>query len=306
MQSALQQAKARLQQQEQRVPTVANRDAIQYCWYAPPYNISHRDFGKIQRLRWTPITRQEKWLSIAAKEKPEDFVAVRNVRADMLRIRPVPPPNQGLTWIKPGAIAESLHQEYGDWGLLVSKALRDIRLDEFEALNLDGFYFPMLDERLPDTHKATNERIEKVLNALEKNQVQSLGAALEKTFKAFTTQQQRIVIACGKEMLGALEQAKAFQTAELAQTHKYFEDARAGKSGNRGTYDPRDRAMMAWLEIVPQDEVQNLNAQANTQLIELAKAQLVNGGQSIDYAKLGEGIAAGLISAGLIPKPEKQ
>jgi len=311
MSTALQQAKDRLQSQQTRVPVQVSRDAIQYCWFAP-VNVTHRDQGLINRLRWTPITRQEKWVSIAEKQNPDEFVAVRNLKAEKLRQRPMPPPNQGLLWVKPGAIANSLHLEFGEWGLLISPTLAKIGsqhdIDVFASLRLDDIYFPMAEDDLPTTFTDIKARIEAVLRAIEQGKLESLvSAATARHFKALPSESARMVTAVGKEMLESVARSRAYQEMQLNITHAGFEKAKT-ESGHRGTYDQRDRQMMAFLEVVPQDEVQNRNAQANMTLIEIAKQQLQNGSaaQGIDYAELGKGIAAGLLAAGVIAKPEPE
>lgn len=310
MSTAIQQAKERLKQQQHRVPVQVSREAIQYCWFAP-MDITHRDQGLIKRLRWTPIVKREKWISIAEKQNPDEFVAVRNLRSEMLRERPLKPPNQGMVWIKPGAIAQSLHLEFGEWGLLVSPTLAKIGttddIEAFEQLRLDAFFFPMPEDQLPLTHAECKARIDAVLAGLRSGKLEGLcSASTIKHFKTLSADQIKMILTVGNEMAESVERSRVYQETQLNITHSEFEKAKT-ETGHRGTYDKRDRLMMEWLQIVPQDEVLNRNAQANTTLIELAKQQLINGNQAqqgIDYEKLGEGIVSGLAKAGLLVKPE--
>lgn len=275
--TAIQKARKQLAGQEKRVPSVMSRDAIQFAWYAP-LNLKHRDQGEIKRCRWTPIIKRERWMSILAKPSVDEFAAVRNSR------NPSKPPTEGLEWIKPGAIANSLYDEFAAWGLLISPSLgkANISLDEFEALNLDEIYFPMADDELPRTYSATKSQIEQVLNA-----IQSGG------LKQYPKEAVTRITAVGREMLDSLERTKAYFQAQLDITHQGFEDSKT-KEGFRGKYDQRDRAMMAWLEIVPRDEVQNSAAKANETLIELAKQQLVSGNKGMDATVLAEALAKAL------------
>ena len=289
MQTAVQKAKQRLAAQEQRIPSQISRDAIQYAWYAAS-DLTHRDLGPIKRCRWTPIVKQEKWKTILAKPSPDDFAAVRNLR------NPSAPPTQGLIWIKPGAIANSLYEEFNEWGLLISPTLMKAApdLDVFERLSIDSIFFPMEDEALPKTYNALRSQIETVLASIESGALQRL-----------PNETIRTIVAVGKEMLQSLDRTAVYQEGELAKTHQSFEKSKT-EQGHRGTYDRRDRAMMAWLEVVPRDEVQNRSAIANETLIELAKQQLVSGaGNAIDYEALGRGIAKGLEPMiATIAKPE--
>lgn len=270
-------------QMEQQAPTQVDREAIQYVWF-PFCDLAHDDVGTIKRLRWQPITRQLRWENILSKENPAEYVMTRNLENPRSNRH-----TEGAYWIKPGAIVNSLREQYGEWGLLVSSAAFGMPVEEFEKLGIDNFFFPEADDQLPATHREIQARIQERLDAIH-------GGALKGAPQAAIN----ALVSLGQEMLASLARAYNYQNVTIADRLAEIEKAKYDNSGKyRGSLDSRDRKMLSWLEITPPDEALKKAAVDNYSLAEIAKQALLQPKQApaIDEEKLATTLATALGAA---------
>lgn len=236
------------------IPKRANVEANRYAWH-PLMNISHPDVMAINggemmpRLKWQPITRAPRWDPILSRPG-EKWVATR----------PAPPekPREGMYWIMPMRIAESLQTLYAESGLLVSPNLEGVELDTFARLFLDDIFFPEDDSNLPGTFKACDARIKAQLAKLAEGKAESpSGGPLPVAPELIPH-----VVEIGKEMGKSLVRSANYLSRYIDERHAEMEKAKTDNTGRyRGHYDARERTILAWLEIAPRDQAINRLAQ---------------------------------------------
>lgn len=287
-------AKARLGQMTSTAPQTGNWDETRYVWFAP-FGLAHNDTGPIPRLRWFPVTRVLRWDNILSKENQSEFVATRNL------VKPNDRPTEGAYWIKPGAIANSLNLQYGEWGMADSVVFRGREVETVEKLGVNELFFPEDADALPKTYRETKARIEEVLGKIETGALEGAAPGIIKAIRDVAA-----------EMLASLERTRIYMQNHIADRHAEMEKAKTDTTGKfRGAYDQKDRNFLAWLEIAPRDEALNSMAVNNNALVQLAEAQLRQSQQPqqplLDENSLhilGKAIAMGLAEANK-PAPQQ-
>lgn len=269
---------------ERQAPSTFDRDAIQYVWFAGA-DLAHDDVGTIRRCRWQPITRVLRWESILCKENPEEYAMRRNTK------NPNGKPTEGGYWIKPGSIVNSLREQYGEWGILVSDKAKGCPIEEFAKLDVDQFFFPQADEDLPKTHRECVAQVQARTQAIKEGELK--GAP------------QTVVdwlLALGNEMLASLAATANHRNIVITDRLAEIEKAKYDNSGKfRGSLDARDRAMLAWMEITPPEEALKKAAVDQFSLADVAKQLLMQPqAPALDTQALGAEIGKSL-AEGLAP-----
>lgn len=298
---------------QQMIPRQENLMGIRYAWYGLD-SIHHQDLdamtngangGLMPRLKWQPITKAQRWVHAGAlgENGAAEIVARRNPDPSNGRLR------EEMHWIKPWAIINSLGMLYGERGLIDSPTLRYAELEAFEALQLDDFFFPELDEKLPNTFRECEARVVQQLQKLEKGDYTTPdGRSL-----SISRERAGVMLLAGQEMLGSLRRSAAFGRKTIDERHAEMEKAAAGVPGNRGTYDDRERRLLAWLEITPRNQAlekialdSNQLPQVITQMANVVAAQATRQPETLDVGALGAAIGASLAKelAPLMAKPE--
>lgn len=297
---------------EAMIPRRENLMGNRFAWYGLD-TVHHADLaamtdganeGRMPRLKWQPIIKAPRWVHVGAlgENGAAEIVARRNPDPSNGK------PREEMHWIKPWAIINSLGMLYGERGLIDSPTLRYIELDVFEALRLDDFFFPEPEETLPTTFRACEARIVQQLERLQTGDLTTPdGRTLQVRESAVS-----VMVTVGKEMLASLRHSAAYGRKVIDERHAEMEKAAAGVPGNRGTYDDRERRLLAWLEITPRNQAlekialdSNALPQVITQMASVVAAQATREPEKLDVAALGEAIGGALAKqlAPLITKP---
>lgn len=314
---------------EAMIPRRENLMGNRYAWYGLD-SIHHADLdamtdganqGRMPRLKWQPIIKAPRWVHVGAlgENGAAEIVARRNPDSSGK-------PREEMHWIKPWAIINSLGMLYGERGLIDSPTLRYADLDTFEALHLDDIFFPENEESLPQTFKLSEKRILDQLAVLRSGKAMSpewfdVTAANEQMAshpaQAVAVSPAAIpqIIKIGEEMLASLRHSAVYGRKVIDERHAEMEKAAAGVPGNRGTYDDRERRLLAWLEITPRNAAlekialdSNQLPQVITQMANVVAAQAQRQPETLDVAALGEAIGGALAKqlAPLIAKSEAE
>lgn len=291
------------------IPRQENKMGTRYAWYGLD-SIHHHDLdamtngangGRMQRLKWQPITKAPRWVHTGALGE--------NGAAEVVARRPANgKPKEDMFWVKPWAIINSLGMLYGERGLIDSPTLRFAELEAFEALHLDEFFFPEPEEALPATFRLCEARILEQLAKLEAGDFTTPdGKSLTVTREA-----AGMMLLVGKEMLGSLRQSALYGRKVIDERHAEMEKAAAGVAGNRGTYDDRERRLLAWLEITPRNAaLEKIALDSNQlpsviqQMANVVAAQATKQPEPLDVSALGAAIGQSLAKelAPLMAKP---
>ena len=294
------------------IPRRENLMGTRYAWYGLD-SIHHQDLdamtngangGRMPRLKWQPITKAQRWVHVGAlgENGAAEIIARRNYD-DKGK------PREEMHWVKPWAIINSLGMLYGERGLIDSPTLRYAEMDAFEALQLDNFFFPEDEANLPQTFKLSEARIIQQLQRLEAGDY----TAPDGRQLNITRERAGVMLLCGKEMLGSLRHSAAYGRKVIDERHAEMEKAAAGVPGNRGTYDDRERRLLAWLEITPRNAaLEKIALDSNqlpaviTQMANVVAAQSARQPETLDVSALGAAIGASLAKelAPLMVRPE--
>ena len=295
------------------IPRRENLMGTRYAWYGLD-SIHHQDLdamtngangGFMPRCKWQPITKAQRWVHVGAlgDNGAAEVVARRNPDPGNGK------PREEMFWIKPWAIINSLGMLYGERGLIDSATLRYSELEAFEALQLDDFFFPEPEEKLPQTFKLSEARIIEQLRRLEAGEyVTPDGRQL-----SITRERAGVMLLCGQEMLGSLRRSAVYARKVIDERHAEMEKAAAGVAGNRGTYDDRERRLLAWLEITPRNAaLEKIALDSNAlpgviqQMANVVAQQATRQPETLDVGALGAAIGASLAKelAPLMAKPE--
>lgn len=264
------------------VPTRANIEATRYVWH-PVMDISHPDVmainggEKMQRLKWQPITRAPRWEPILSR-LDGGWVATRPPAPQKAR--------EGMYWIMPARIADSMGSMYAETGLIDSKILVGVDLDTFGRLHLDEIFFPESGDDLPNTFETCKARIKTQLAQLKAGSPKSPDGAIIPLAQELIAH----VIEIGEEMLEGLVRAANYLKHHLDERHAEMEKAKTDTSGRyRGTYDRREYLILAWLEIAPRDQAINkLAMDSNNMPKMIAEAVQASMGATADMVKASQ------------------
>lgn len=284
------------------IPRQENRAGTRYAWFGleSPH---HQDLdamtngasgGKLQRLKWQPITRAQCWVRAGAlgDAGAAEIVARRNIDPTTRR------PREEMYWKHPASIANSLVMLYGNRGLIDSNMLRFVDLDTFEALHLDDIFFPEAEENLPKTFKECETRILGQIEKLRAGKPSTPDGRVVPLASAAISS----VIKIGEEMLLSLRQSAHFGRITIDERHSDMEKAKSDTTGRyRGTYDDRERRLLIWLEITPRNAaLEKIALDSNQlpaviqQLADVVTSQANQQQPPLDMAALGKAIGDAL------------
>lgn len=267
--------------------------AVRYVWYGGPEPLNHKDIESqtIAPLSWVPVIPREHWRNILSFGAGNAPVKVRPVS---MPGRPAEKPREGMTYIKPAVIVASLQETFGERGLLVSQL--NCSFEEFQALQLDSFFFP---NKKPATYQATKDYLEAFRDKLGK--MGETGA--------------RFLSLCD-EMLNSLRITHSFHLQQIDATHAEMERARTDTTGRyKGTYDRSDLMRLEWLGMTRRDEALNKLAAENNELpklvgqlvqVQLHQIEANKQQQPVDIAAIAAAAASAAVKELLaVQKPEE-
>lgn len=246
------------QAERQRMPSlIQDRTKVRFVWQCAE-DVPHVEVlgGIIERCRVTPIVKKYVWDNI-------DSLAQEQRVPGMMRRDREGKFAEAAYEILPGYIFDSVMDQYGHQGVVELASLREVQTaNDFQALNIDGFFFPQRKSHLakiddiPRTYSEMRAQIEEAKSRLQTGNLN------------YTLDQCPTLLNTADEMLDAVRKAEAFDVFLLDESERELELGRTNPTFKQ-LYDNRDIRALHRLQRQRKDYAINEMAKQHNSLVEL-------------------------------------